>query len=51
MTPQKTKILLALVSVWLIVSACSSGEIPAEESVSAALMDEDLLQVSIQKLI
>jgi len=51
MTPKKTKILLALVSVWLIVSTCSSGEIPAEESVSAALMDEDLLQVSIQKLI
>ena len=51
MTLNKTKVLLILVSVWLIVSTCSSGEMPAEESISAPLMDEDLLQVSIQKLI
>ena len=51
MTLKKTKVLFVLVNVWLIVSTCSSGEIPAKESVSAALMDEDLLQVDIQKLI
>jgi len=36
---------------WLILSTCSSGEIPAEEAASAALMEEELLRVSIQKLI
>ena len=45
------KVLFVLVSLWFIVTTCSSGEIPVGESVSAALMDEDLLQVSIQKLI
>jgi len=51
MTLKKIKILLALMGLWLIASTCSSGEIPAKESASAALGKEELVRVSIQKLI
>jgi bifunctional DNase/RNase len=51
MTLKKIKVLFALMGLWLIASTCSSGEIPAKESVSAALGKEELVRVSIQKLI
>jgi bifunctional DNase/RNase len=51
MTLKKIKVLFALVGLWLIASTCSSGEIPAKESASAALGKEELVRVSIQKLI
>jgi bifunctional DNase/RNase len=51
MTLKKIKVLLAVMGLWLIASTCSSGEIPAKESASAALGKEELVRVSIQKLI
>ena len=51
MTLKKLRILLALMGLWLIASTCTSGEIPAKESASAALGEEGLVRVSIQKLI
>jgi len=51
MTLKKIKLLLALTGLWLIASTCSSGEIPAKESASAALGEEELVRVSIQNLI
>jgi bifunctional DNase/RNase len=51
MKMKKIKILLALVGFWVIASTCSSGEIPAKESASADLGKEELIRVSIQKLI
>jgi bifunctional DNase/RNase len=51
MTLKKINVLLALMGLWLIASTCSSGEMPAKESASAALGKEELVRVSIQKLI
>jgi bifunctional DNase/RNase len=48
---KKLKVGVALVGLWLIVSTCSCGEIPAKESASAALGEEELVRVNIQKLI
>ncbi len=51
MTLKKIKVLSALVGLWLITSTCSCGEIPARESASAVLGEEELIRVSIQKLV
>jgi len=51
MTLKKIKLLLALIALWLIASTWSCGEIPAKELTSAALGKEELVRVSIQKLI
>jgi len=51
MTLKKLNILSVLIGLWLIASTCSSGEIPAKESASVALGEEELVRVSIQKLI
>ena len=40
-----------MIALWLITTICSCGEIPAKEYVSAALKEEELIRVSIQKLI
>jgi len=51
MTLKKLKVLLTLVGLWLMVSTCSSGEIPTKNYTSAALGEEELVRVSIQQLI
>jgi len=51
MTLKKIKALLALIGLWFIASTCSSGEISVRESASAAFVEEELVRVSIQKLI
>jgi bifunctional DNase/RNase len=51
MALKKIKLLLVLIALWLIASTWSCGEIPAKELSSAALGKEELVQVSIQKLI
>ena len=51
MIQKKIKLLLTLIAMWLIASAWSCGEIPAKELTSAALGMEELVRVSIQKLI
>ena len=51
MTLKKIKVSLSLVGIWLITAICSCGEIPARDSASAALGEEELVRVSIQKLI
>ena len=51
MTLKKLKIMSVLIGLWLIASTCSSGEIPAKDLTWAALGEEELVRVSIQKLI
>ncbi len=51
MTLKKLKVLLTLMALWTVVSTCSSGEIPTKESALAALGEEELVRVSIHKLI
>ena len=51
MTLKKIKALLTWMGLWLIASTCSCGEITAKEFASAALGEEELVRVSIQKLI
>ncbi len=51
MIQKKIKLLLTLIAMWLIASVWSCGEIPAKELTSAALGMEELVRVSIQKLI
>lgn len=51
MTLKNIKVLLALIGIVLITATCSCGEIPARESASAVLGEEELVRVSIQKLI
>jgi len=40
-----------LIGLGLLVSTCPSAEIPVRESASAVFMGEELVRVSIQKLI
>jgi bifunctional DNase/RNase len=51
MTAKKIKVLLVLMGLWFIFSTCSSGEIPAQQFVSADMIEDDLLQVRVDKLI
>ena len=51
MTAKKIKVLLVLIGLWFIFSTCSSVEIPAKQSGSADFIEDDLLQVRIDKLI
>ena len=51
MTLKKLKVLLTLVGLWLMASTCSSGDIPAKNSASAVLGQEELIRVNIQQLI
>ena len=51
MALKKIKALLALIGLGLIASTCSCGEMPVRESASAAFVEEELVRVSIQKLI
>ena len=51
MIQKKIKSLLGLIALWLLASTWSCGEIPAKELASAALGNEELVRVNIQKLI
>jgi bifunctional DNase/RNase len=51
MTAKKSKVLLVLMVLWFIFSTCSSDKITAKQFASADLMEDDLLQVRVDKLI
>ena len=51
MTLEKVKLLSTSITLLLITTICSCGEIPAKEYVPAALVEEELVRAKIERLI